>query len=194
MKLQVAPHVAEVLRSEVDRLSWTPPWSWPNKLCKELGAAPVWSDNVSVWALSADGDLFRLDCDSATSADPESRPERIRDILLRAADLLPALKTVLSDSFGPEAVALVRPAGAWIDRLRRGEPLGLRAGGGLLEARRSGGDIYLRRHGRVVSIPIDAADDLRRELAEFGGATPFEDKWGPAATSWPPFLEDPPGR
>jgi hypothetical protein len=132
VKLQVAPDVAQVPRPEVDRLSWT----WPNKLRKERGAAPVWCDNVSVWALGLDGVLFRLDRDSTTSADPETRPDRVRDILLRAADLLPALKTVLSDSFGPEAVALARPVGAWIDRLRGGETPRLRARG-LLEARRS---------------------------------------------------------
>lgn len=173
--LKVAPDVAELLRGEVERLTWTPPWAWPNRLCKEtLRAAPVWGDGVSLWALRPDGVLFRLDCDSADAADPETRPERVRDVLIRAAELLPGLKTVLADNFGAETPGLVRPVSEWIELLRRGEPLRLRAGRdrAVLEARAKDGGYVVTRDGRSVS-PRDESE-LGFELREFRFGSPFE--------------------
>lgn len=181
--LQVPPELAELIRRRIDAMRVDPLLSWPNRICKEeLGACILHGDNVSVWALRPDGAVFRLDGDSLRQeAEPVTDAAELRRLCILGAEGFPELKALVQANFGSAAAEAIRPVGAWMDRIDRGDLLHLTPQGALeqLRAGRLAGHYVVALPGRLIVQPAPGSREgmLRTQLTDYAALKPVIATW-----------------
>jgi len=208
----ISPELAQRIQLHVDDLQ-PGVQSWPVRLCKEkLNALPLHGDQINLWALRPDGVLLSLDHESASlPVCEETDPLTRYAVLLRGAQKYPDLQPLvplrplgvqqceLCSGTGEVAEneasstcmrcrglgwhVILRRLDEWLERIDRGDRLGLQAGGRLLTAGRLAG-VYLTRDGKESwSNPTTnpnasvARHRLREQLARFNAGKHVVAEW-----------------